>query len=234
MTFAKQHSSRNAHRPLATAIAAMTLLTACSSTPHAFVAEIQPEPTDQPAYDRAFSSCSDQVAAGDRESFQRERVETGAALGTGTAVAGGAAIAGGVAAGGWAGLASATAGAGLVVLAPVAAVGVTTTIRHRRERAITQAMEQCLAQEDYVVARWRRASQEEIIAGVPASPTRARTFGATGSTYGGFTRDAEGDLTGARSTELDVGEDAYAAETTFESGDGFSHDTSCSGSSCPN
>lgn len=55
-------------------------------------------------------------------------------------------------------------------------------------------------------------------------------FGATGSSTGGF--DADGDLTGNRSTELDVGDRTYSAETSFESGEGFDRNVTCSGSSC--
>jgi hypothetical protein len=147
---------------------------ACSSTPRAFVAEVQPPPPDKQAFDGMFVSCADEVAAGRKENFQTGQIDPGQATGAVAATAGAALIYGGASAGVWAGVGAVGAGSILVMLAPVAWVGVSAAVRSSREHAVQQAMGACLQQNGYTVTRWRTPTKEEIKAGSPTTPTAPR------------------------------------------------------------
>ncbi len=153
-------------------VAASMMASGCASTPRPFVADVQPAPADQSAYNAIFLSCADEVASGRRENFQTG-AEDGQAAGLVTGAAGTAMIYAGASAG-WSGFAAMGAGAGLVVLAPLVAVGVTSAVRSNRERAIQRAMSACLQQNGYTVADWRRVSESEAAAGVLTTPTAPR------------------------------------------------------------
>jgi len=56
--------------------------------------------------------------------------------------------------------------------------------------------------------------------------------GNSASSYGSFERDEDGDINGSRSSDAHIGDRHYSAETTFESGEGFDRDVTCSGSGC--
>jgi hypothetical protein len=56
--------------------------------------------------------------------------------------------------------------------------------------------------------------------------------GNSASSYGSFERDEDGDINGSRSSDAYIGDRHYSAETTFESGEGFDRDVTCSGSGC--
>ena len=157
--------------PHAGLVVAASLIAGCASTPRPFVAEIQPAPTNQPAFERTFQDCADEVAAGRRSNFQTGGVEAGQAVGAGTAAAGAVVIGSGVAAGTWSGIATIGAGMGLIVLAPVAMFAVSGAVRANRERAIQDAMGACLQQNSYTVSRWRRITPSEAASGVPSTPT---------------------------------------------------------------
>lgn len=55
-------------------------------------------------------------------------------------------------------------------------------------------------------------------------------FGNTAATDGSWDRDSNGDITGARGTEVNIGDRTYNIETDYNSGTGFDRDVSCSGS----
>ncbi|MBI1252237.1 MAG: hypothetical protein GC189_12290 [Alphaproteobacteria bacterium] len=57
-------------------------------------------------------------------------------------------------------------------------------------------------------------------------------LGGYGSASGGWTRDSDGDINGARSGEYTIGDRTYSAETSVESGEGVDRSVSCSGSGC--
>jgi hypothetical protein len=56
--------------------------------------------------------------------------------------------------------------------------------------------------------------------------------GNSASSYGSFDRDEDGDINGSCSSDAYIGDRHYSAETTFESGEGFDRDVTCSGSGC--
>lgn len=58
-------------------------------------------------------------------------------------------------------------------------------------------------------------------------------FGNTASTQGSFERDSDGDLSGQRESEVNVGNRNYSIDTTYDSGSGWDRDVDCSGSGCP-
>jgi hypothetical protein len=58
-------------------------------------------------------------------------------------------------------------------------------------------------------------------------------FGNTASTQGSFERDEDGDWSGSRNSEVNVGDRTYSADTSFSSEDGWDRDVDCSGSGCP-
>lgn len=60
----------------------------------------------------------------------------------------------------------------------------------------------------------------------------AGRYGNSASSYGSFERDEDGDINGSRSSDAYVGDRHYSAETTYESGEGFDRDVTCSGSGC--
>jgi hypothetical protein len=58
-------------------------------------------------------------------------------------------------------------------------------------------------------------------------------FGNTASTQGSFERNEDGDWSGHRESEVNVGDRTYSADTSFDSDDGWDRDVNCSGSGCP-
>lgn len=57
-------------------------------------------------------------------------------------------------------------------------------------------------------------------------------WGNTASTQGSFDRDEDGDWTGNRESEVNVGDRTYTANSSFDSDDGWDRDVECSGSGC--
>lgn len=53
-------------------------------------------------------------------------------------------------------------------------------------------------------------------------------FGNTAVSSGSWERDSNGDVSGARDTDVRIGDRTYSAETTFESGSGFDRQVTCS------
>jgi hypothetical protein len=158
-------------RTIAILVATAIGLGGCASTPRGFVPVLAATPADQAAYEAAFRVCSDQVAAGRRDSFRAGR--GGSALG-GAAIGGGAALVTGASAASGAGMLSGVAaGAGLmtgmIVFAPLAIYGVSRVQRARKEGEIQAAMAACLAEDGYAVGSWRLQRER----GAMASPTRA-------------------------------------------------------------
>lgn len=58
-------------------------------------------------------------------------------------------------------------------------------------------------------------------------------FGNTASTRGSFERDEDGELSGQRESELNIGNRTYSVDTTYDSGHGWDRDVDCTGSGCP-
>lgn len=54
-------------------------------------------------------------------------------------------------------------------------------------------------------------------------------LGNTASSVGGFTRDDDGNVNGDRTTEVNIGDRTYTADTSYNSDDGFDRDVTCSG-----
>ncbi len=163
-------------RTVAVLVATAIGLSGCASAPRGFAPVLAAAPRDQAAYEAAFQVCSDQVAAGRRDSFRAGR--TGSALG-GAAIGGGAAIVTGASAASGAGMLSGVAaGAGLmtgmIVVAPLAIYGVSRVQRARKEGEIRSAMAACLAEDGYTVGSWRVQREP----GALASPTRAAPLAA--------------------------------------------------------
>ncbi|MDO1559192.1 hypothetical protein Q0812_07095 [Brevundimonas sp. 2R-24] len=143
---------------------------ACSTTPRAYSPVMAAAPADQAAFEAAFNQCSQEVAAGRTQNFREGRggaVAGGTALGAaagvvaGASAASGAGMLGGVAAG--AGLAT-----GLILVAPIAIIGMSAAKRGHNERIVRDAMTRCLAEEGHTVADWRLARSEDT---GPRSPT---------------------------------------------------------------
>jgi hypothetical protein len=57
-------------------------------------------------------------------------------------------------------------------------------------------------------------------------------LGGYGSAEGSFTRDSDGDVSGSRSGEYNVGDRTYSADTSVSSGEGLERNVTCSGSGC--
>jgi len=57
-------------------------------------------------------------------------------------------------------------------------------------------------------------------------------FGNTASTQGNLQRNDDGDWSGERNSEVNVGNRTYSVDTTYESGEGLDRDIHCSGSGC--
>jgi hypothetical protein len=150
---------------------ALGLASACvSSSPRAFVADIQPPPPERTSFDALFLGCADEVGAGRRESFQTGQVDPGPATNAVAATAGATLIYAGASAG-WSGIGAIGVGSSMIMLAPVASVGVASAVRYSREQAVQQAMGACLKQNGYTVVRWRTPTQAEIEAGAITTPT---------------------------------------------------------------
>ena len=131
------------------------LLEACSSRPREFTPTLGIAAPDQARFDAAYAECKQLFVAGKIDS--NGRLGSGAA---GVAAGGAVGVAGGAAAAsaglyGAAAVASAT-----LVLMPVAviggAVGMAKIKRHKKEKAIQQAMSGCLRDRGYEVAGWEK------------------------------------------------------------------------------
>jgi hypothetical protein len=160
-------------RVLVSLLSAITLVSACASTPRPYGADIIPPPADRTAFQKSFNFCSEAVSNGRTQNFRGDEGAAGTGLlvaGTGAAVvAGGAAVAGsttmaatygaaGAAAGG---AAIAVAGAALVIVAPLVMMNMADQARDKKEKTIMAGMDVCLREEGYVVQNWRQLTSEE-------------------------------------------------------------------------
>ena len=156
-------------RPLTGLLGAALILQGCVSTaPRAYTPTLQPPAADQADLERAFASCANRVAAGERH-FGGGGVTTAVAAGAGTLAAGemlglGALYGAYDAAG--AGILAAT-GVGIAILVPLGTLQMTRSRRAGNERAVQGLMSACLQEAGYHVQSWSRVD--------PAAPTTLAT-----------------------------------------------------------
>jgi hypothetical protein len=144
------------------------LLQACSSRPREFTPTLDIAPASQASFDSSYADCKQLFVTGKLASDGRlgsggAGAAAGGALGVaGTAAATSAGLYGGMA------VMSAT-----LVLMPVAiiggAVGMAKIKRHKKEKAVQQAMSGCLRNRGYEVSSWektRRVSARAALASV--------------------------------------------------------------------
>ncbi len=129
---------------------------ACSSRPREFSPTLQAAPADQAAYLLAYQDCRAQIAAG---KLSRDNVLASGGAGAAAGVATGAV--GAAAAGSTTSFVGGMAAAGATIIAaPVVAVigawGLAKSKKLKKERAIQQAIAQCLDGRGYQVADWVR------------------------------------------------------------------------------
>jgi hypothetical protein len=132
------------------------LLQACSSRPREFTPTLGMAPASQASFDTAYADCKQLFVTGKLTSNGRlASGGAGAAAGGAIGVAGTAAA---TSAGLYGGMAVMSA---TLVLMPVAiiggAVGMAKIKRHKKEKAIQQAMSGCLRDRGYEVAGWEKS-----------------------------------------------------------------------------
>jgi hypothetical protein len=132
------------------------LLEACSSRPREFTPTLGAAPASEAGFDTAYADCKELLVTGKLTADGRlASVGAGAAAGGAVGVAGTAAA---VSAGLYGGMAVMSA---TLVLMPFAviggAVGMAKIKRHKKEKAIQQAMSGCLRDRGYQVASWQKA-----------------------------------------------------------------------------
>ena len=140
------------------AVAVVSVITGCSTTPRPHVPIIAGIDASTADRQQVIADCETMVAGGVRRDFRGSRlagVGVGAAAGYGTGamvmVTAGETLVGSAAA------ASATLVA-MPLVGIVAGVGYSRIVRARREREVREAMELCLQEHGYQVESWTRAN----------------------------------------------------------------------------
>ena len=156
------------NRTVRTALAAATLataLSACSTRPRNFAAQVSTPVADRIAFENDYRICEGLVRGGHKSGFRT--AASGAAVGAGAAGAGmGAAAAIGSTAGtttGWSGIGAGmgAAFAAATVVAGAAGFGITRMIRGGRERKYKRTMTACLNEYGYEVAEWDKLKKKD-------------------------------------------------------------------------
>jgi len=132
---------------------------ACSSRPREFSPTLQAAPADEAAYKLAYTDCRTQVASG--KLYRRDTLASGgvgAAAGVATGAVGAAAASSAT------GFLTGAAVLGATIMAtPVVAVvgawGAAKSRKLKKERAMQEAIAQCLGERGYQVAGWVRAKR---------------------------------------------------------------------------
>ena len=153
-------------------MAGAVALSGCSSKPRNFDPVLAAAPADQQAYEAKLQTCRERLAARMDRSGRLASAAAGTAVGVGAGYAAGAATAAGTA--GTIGAAGAAAAAAVMVL-PIAGLagawGVSKIKKTKKERAIKNAMAECLSEGGYSVEQWRVMSKREVRALAPQSET---------------------------------------------------------------
>jgi hypothetical protein len=149
----------------------MALSGCVSARPRPYAPVLKPPAQDQALFERDFTTCSTEVAAGKRN-FQggpAPLVAAGVGGVAATSVLSGAA-AGATTVGAGAGLAA--TGVGILLLVPVATYTLSSGRRKKNEREVQKAMSACLALNGHAVSGWKRPSGPESAAITTRTPTR--------------------------------------------------------------
>lgn len=150
-------------RAIAAAAVTALSLSACSTRPRNFAAQVSTPVADRVAFENDYRTCDALVRSGHESGFRT--AATGAAVGAGAGAAGVGAFAAstGGAASGWggvgAGLGAAAAAATLAV--GVVGFGVTRMIRGGKERKFKRNMSACLGEYGYEVAEWDKLKKKD-------------------------------------------------------------------------
>jgi hypothetical protein len=155
------------------ALSAMLILgahsvSACSTRPRNFTAELAAPVTDRATFENDFRTCQTMVRQGRKSGF-KDAAAMGLATGLG-AVGGGAALAS-------AGLVGVNIGTGAVsamtyavpFIGVFAGFGVSRAIRSGREGKVKRAMDSCLNEYGYGVSRWSPVKKKEDAAKIAAA-----------------------------------------------------------------
>lgn len=143
------------------AIAAV-LLSACSTRPREFRAQLEAPPPDAQTFERDMRRCQIMVRRGVKKDFTGTAAQ--AMLGTGGGIGAGA-LAGGLGT-----TLSSSVGIGasaMFVVGPLVGFGVSRAIRSGREKKYKEALGSCMAEYGYGVADWqkqKRLTKAEIAA----------------------------------------------------------------------
>ena len=162
------------HKSLALVMAGAVLAAGCSSKPRTFAPVLAAAPADQQAYEAQLQTCRERLAARMDKSGRLASAAAGTAVGVGAGYAAGAATAAGTAGTLGAGAAAAVAAITVLPIAGLAgAWGVSKIKKTKKERAIKDAMAQCLSEGGYSVDKFRVMSKKEVRAAAAASPVAA-------------------------------------------------------------
>jgi len=147
-----------------------TALSACSTRPRNFAAEVSTPVTDRVAFESDYRTCQSLVKAGHNNGFKTAATTTAISAGAVGAGAGVAAMgAGGTYSSfGAAGAAAGTVLAAATVVAGVAGFGLTRAIRGGKERKFKRNMTTCLDEYGYTVADWEKLKKREDTAAAAA------------------------------------------------------------------
>ena len=152
-------------------MAGALVLSGCSSRPRNFAPVLAAAPTDQKAYETQLQTCRDRLAARMDRSGRLISAAAGTAVGLGAGYAAGTATVAGTA--GTMGAAAGAAAAAAITVLPIAGLaaawGVSKIKKTKKERAIKNAMAECLSEQGYSVQQWRVMSKREVRAIAAAS-----------------------------------------------------------------
>ena len=163
-------------------MAGAVALSGCSSRPRNFAPVLAAAPADQKAYETQLQTCRERLAARMDRSGRLASAAAGTAVGVGAGYAAGAATAAGTAVTiGAAGAAAAAAAMVLPIAGLAGAWGVSKIKKTKKERAIKNAMAECLAEGGYSVEQWRVMSKDEVRA-LPAATADSKSQRASAAT----------------------------------------------------
>lgn len=152
--------------------AGAVVVSGCSSRPRNFAPVLAAAPVDQKAYEAQLQTCRERLAARMDRSGRLASAAVGTAVGVGAGYAAGAATAAGSA--GTMGAAAGAAAAAAITVLPIAGLagawGISKIKKTKKERAIKNAMAECLSEGGYSVEKWRVMSKREVRAIAAASP----------------------------------------------------------------
>ena len=130
-------------------MAGALVLSGCSSRPRNFAPVLAAAPTDQRAYEAQLQTCRDRLAGRMDKSGRLVSAAAGTAVGLGAGYAAGTATVAGTA--GTMGAAAGAAAAAAITVLPIAGLaaawGVSKIKKTKKERAIKNAMAECLAEQ---------------------------------------------------------------------------------------